>query len=311
MIKHTIGIDLGGTNIKAALVSEKGEIIKVIAQPTEAQSGAVKVIENIKKVIADIIRYAERGFIIIGIGVGTPGFVNDYGVIIGGANNIPGWNGTDIKTLLEKEFGLMTKIENDVTALTLGEALFGSGSGYKNIICLALGTGLGGGIIIDGKLYRGSQGCAGEFGHIVVQPDGFDCTCGRKGCLEAYASAIGIDNIANQMMKKNESIKIKDTRPITIYSLAKQGNRIAKKIVQEVGNYLGIGIGSLVNIFDPDVVIIGGGISKSGKILFDSIYPSLYKHCLKFYEGKIKLLPTKFQDYSGVVGAASLILKDF
>ncbi len=317
MKKHyAIGVDVGGTNIKFALIDSQGKIFDYYEISTDSHMGREKIVQNIITGIKYILNNNKR-IKISGIGVGTPGLVDDKGKVVTGAANLKGWNGTEIGKILRNELKMKTVVDNDVTALALGEVLFGVGKGYNNAICLAFGTGLGGGIIIDKKVYRGKFGYAGEFGHIVVNPDGPLCSCGNRGCLETYASTVGLKRLAKEHLNKNDNSLLlkmangnsKNITPEIIFEAYKQNDKIAEKILNEMGYYLGIGIGSLVNIFDPDIIILAGGISNAGKTLTDLIYKYLYNHTLAFFKNRVKLKISKLKHKSGVIGSASLVFE--
>jgi len=315
-IINALGIDIGGTNIKFVIINNSGEIIDFLEIESKAEVGRKFILGNIITGIEKILSKNKK-IKIEGVGVGTPGLVNEEGKVVTGASNLKGWNGTPIKKILEKKLNIPVYVDNDVTALALGEAYFGAGRGYKNVICLALGTGLGGGIIIDKKIYRGRFGYAGEFGHIVVNPNGPRCTCGKIGCLETYASSWGLKRMAIKFFENNKdsliykSVKnnLNEITPKIIFDAYSKNDKIAIEILNIMGNYLGMGIGILVNIFDPDVIIIAGGIAKAGKVLIDLIYKYIYKYTLNFFEGKVKLKISKFKNKAGAIGSASLFFE--
>lgn len=314
MKKYLLGLDIGGIGIKCGLVSIEGELISFVEEPTEANKGRKQILKNIKKAIDSLL---EKNKIttknIIGIGVGTPGLPDEKGTIIHGAANLKQWKGTKLGEFLKKEFSLPVRIENDVTALASGEHRFGNGKKYKNFISLAFGTGLGGGIIIDNKVYRGKHGYAAEFGHIKVnsEPTAPYCTCGKRGCLETYASTVGIKRMIRENRKKFKTKLDLNSMPKDVYALAKEKDKLALLIVKEVGYRLGLGMATLVNIFDPEAIILGGGIIKAGPIFLKSFEYTLYDHILPFYnKHKPKILKTKLSKEAGIVGSASLILQD-
>lgn len=313
---YALGIDIGGTNIKFAIIDSKGKIINFYQRESGADKGRSAILSNIQ-LGAEYILSQSKNLNIIGIGVGTPGLVNDKGKVVTGAANLKDWNGTPIKKIIEKRLNLPVFVDNDVTALALGEAIFGAGKGYKNVICAALGTGLGGGIIINKKIYRGKFGYAGEFGHIVVNPEGAKCTCGKIGCLEAYASAWALKRMCNEYFIKNEKSLIftyadnkpENFTPEIIFKAYKKNDKVASKILNEMGYYLGIGLGILVNIFDPDVIILAGGIANAGKDLINLINKYIYQHTLPFFKNRVKLKISKFKHLAGAIGSASLVFE--
>ncbi len=313
MKRYSLGVDIGGTNIQFGIIDNNGNLIDFYNVKTEANKGRKKILENILTGIK-VIMENNKKIKLEGIGVGTPGLVDENGKVITGASNLKGWDGTPVKKFLEKHFKLNIFVENDVTALALGEAKFGAGKNYHNALCLAFGTGLGGGIIIDKKIYRGKFGYAAEFGHIVVNPEGPKCSCGNRGCLETYASTVGLKRMVKERIKKNSKLlkragNIANITPKFLFDEYKNNNKEAKEIIKEMGYYLSMGIGILVNIFDPDVIILAGGISKAGKVLTDLIKENVYKFALPFYKNRINIKISKFKDKAGVIGTASLVFE--
>ncbi len=314
--EYAIGADIGGTNIQFCILDNYGNISEFFTLPTEADKGRKHILKNLYRGANEILS-KNKHLKFKGIGVGSPGLINISGKVVTGAENLPGWNGTNIKKFLEKKAGLPVYVENDVTALALGEAKFGAGKNYNNIICLAFGTGLGGGIVINKKIYRGKYGYAGEFGHIVVNPNGPKCSCGNKGCLETYASTVGLKRIVREKLKNKKNSKlikladnnIKKITPKLLFDEYKKKNKDAVEIINEMGYYLGIGISIFTNIFDPDIIILAGGISKAGNPLIDLILKYSYTHALKFYKDKINIKISKFKDKAGVIGTASLVFE--
>ncbi len=313
--KYILGIDIGGTNIKYIIINESGKEMDHFENKTEAFQGRKQILKNLLEGILYICNN-NKNIKLYGIGVGSPGLISKEGKVITGAAKLKGWNGTNIKKIIEKKINLQVFVDNDVTLVALGEAYFGAGKKYDKVLCIALGTGLGGGIIINKHIYRGKHGYAGEFGHIVVNPDGAECTCGKKGCLETYASTIGLKRMAKELLIKNQKSKIfnyvkniNDVMPIHIFQAFKEKDPIAAEILNKMSYYLGYGISHLVNIFDPDIMILAGGISKAGKPLLNLIYKHLYDFTLPFYNNKINIQFSKFKDKSGVIGAASLIFE--
>lgn len=314
MKKYAIGLDIGGTDLKIGLVSDSGTIISNIEAPTDGNKPAKIILENIRNGIERLLAASRVSMDQIwGIGAGTPGLVDDKGCVIAGSPNMKHWAGTDLGGFLRKTFKTDVVAENDVTSLAMGEALFGNGKPFRHFISLAFGTGLGGGIIIDRKIYRGKNGYAAEIGHIRVNdsPEAPYCNCGIRGCLETYASATGIGRMLREGIKDFPSTHLSaDSTPRHVYELAGKRDRLALKIVKEVGYRLGIGMGILVNTFDPEAVILGGGIARAGRIFTDAFMPVYLKSVLDFYHThKVKFLPAKLGKEGGIVGTASLIFQ--
>ncbi len=309
---YALGIDIGGTNIKYIILDNSGKEIDHFSN--KAGTGRKQMLKNAIEGARYLLKKNKK-IKIKGIGVGSPGLVRK-GKVITGADNLPEWNGTDIKGNLEKELKQHIYVDNDVTLVALGEAYFGAGKGKNRILCAALGTGLGGGIVINKHIYRGKYGYAAEFGHVVLNPQGLKCSCGNRGCFETYASATGLKNLAIKYISKNKNSKIlklagsiKNINPINIFQAYYKNDPAAKMVLHDMSYYTGMGIAMLVNIFDPDIIVIAGGISREGKPLLDLIYKYLYDFTLPFYRNKVNIKLSKFKQKSGVIGSASLVFE--
>jgi glucokinase len=288
-----IGIDLGGTKIAACLATPDGKIITDVNIPTEAQKGQQQVIDNIKKAVANLIRGAGKKVTCIGIGVPGP-ILYEKGIVIE-PPNLPGWKKVNLKKILEKEFKVPVCLDNDANCAALAEAYFGAGKKARHFIYMTISTGIGGGIIIDRKLYRGAIGAAGEFGHMVIDSKGFRCGCGNIGCLEALGSGTAI--------KKRAGMDA-----ISVELSARQGDKKAQKVIAETAHYLAVGIANLVNIFNPELVVLGGGVSKMRELLLNPIRKEFKEYALTLPAKSVKIVRAKLGDESGVLGAVALCL---
>ena len=316
MKRHILSIDLGATNIECGLVDKNGNVRVKKSCPTGREKGAETILSNILSVAREVASEAKSTRCrIIAVSIGTPGAVDQKtGRIIGGAPNIPGWKGVPLVPALKKEFSLPTFASNDVTLYALGEAMFGAGKGKKDIVCLALGTGIGGGIVIGGKIYRGAIDGAGEAGHTTVKLDGRKCKCGSLGCLERYASATAIAELGKRSSRKNRKSLIRklaggDEERITakvVFDAAKQGDKTAKEIVEKVGWYLGAGIANLINILNPEMVIIAGGVAQAGKVLLEITRKSIETYATEVNRKGVEITLGKLKTDAGIIGAAAL-----
>jgi glucokinase len=294
MKKLVIGLDLGGTKIAAAIADQKGKIIRRLVVPTEAQKGKEAVIKNI---FASIKNVAQNNLASVkAIGIGAPGPILYKEGIIVSPPNLPGWKKVPLRKIIQDEFKIKTILENDANAAALGEARFGAGRGIKNLIYITISTGIGGGVIIDGKIFRGAVGTAGEIGHTTIDPDGPRCGCGNYGCLEALASGTAIAQKAG-----------KDATEVG--KAARQGDKEALKIIRETGEYIGIGVANLANLFNPEMVIIGGGVANLGEMLFKPIRETVKKRALEVPASILKIVPAKLGSDAGVLGAVALCLR--
>jgi glucokinase len=288
-----IGIDLGGTKIAGVLTTRTGKVMMDVQVPTEAAKGQTQVINNIIKAIRMLIQSQKVKTRCIGIGAPGP-IIYEKGIVIE-PPNLPGWKKVNLKKILEKEFKLPVSVDNDANCAALAEAVFGAGKTKRNFIYMTVSTGVGGGIIIDRKLYRGMVGAAGEFGHMIIDPNGPLCGCGNHGCLEALASG--------SALKKKMGMDA-----ISVELAARQGDKKAKQAIEETAHYLAIGIANLVNIFNPELVIIGGGLSNMRELLLDPIRNQFRKYAMSLSARSVKIVRAKLGTKAGVLGAAALCL---
>lgn len=315
MGKNRIGIDVGGTNVKIALVDEKGKIKYSNSVPTRAEMGYEYTVNNIKQAIYDLLKETKlEPKNIEGIGFGFPGQVDYKSGIVRLAPNIPGWVDVPIAKLIEDEFHIPTRVDNDVRCAALGELNFGAGKGCENLICITVGTGIGSGLIVNGKLVRGASNAAGEIGHIKLQMnDGPICGCGDTGCLEAFASGPSIVAMAEDYIRGGKSTKFREmanSNPITPYIVceaAKAGDPVAKRIFTIMGEYIGIGMASVVNLLNPEKIIVGGGVADAGKILMTPLKETLKKRAMKIAGEAVEVVPAQLGNTAGVIGASLLI----
>ena len=358
-MRYSIGVDLGGTDIKAGLVSSVGDISCRVVLPTDVETGGPKVVaariaEAVRRVLVEAenkdisLRSAPASGQLpapnpalnrvceIGVGLGAPGLIIAETGVVHFSPNFPGWSDIPLVTYVNTELAkldtppgikrrhtsrkkykpILRGMDNDVNAMTLGELHHGAGKGYKSLVALTLGTGVGGGVVINGEVYHGSQNTAGELGHTVVEPGGRYCGCGNQGCLEAYA---GAKNIVARVQKKikagRRSSLVGATQdgvvltPRTIAEAAQSGDELAIEIFAETGRYIGIALTSIAHILNPQIAIIGGGIAEAGeKLLFTPIRAELAKRAMDI-PGQMKIVKAHLGNDAGIVGAALLALE--
>ena len=311
-MKYYAGIDLGGTNTKIGLVDEDGNIIFTTIVKTDSMEGFEKTIQRLSKILLQQVKSFDLNFDAVqSVGVGVPGPVLNSRVVKFWAN-FPWKNGVDLALEFEKNLGKPVKADNDVNVITLGEMWKGSAQGYKNVLGLAIGTGIGGGIIIDGKLVSGENGAGGEVGHIKVERDGKLCGCGQKGCWEAYASATGLIREAQSRLAVNktnglyEQVIGRDLEAKDIFDVAKEGDAFALDLVDYEADYIALGIGNLLNGLDPEIVVVGGGVSLAGDILFDKVKERLKKYAFPSTTENLKIVAASLGNDAGILGAAYL-----
>lgn len=312
MTKNRIGIDVGGTNVKIALVDDKGSILYSNSVPTRAEMGYEYTVNNIKQAIRDLMSETKVTGI-EGIGFDFPGQIDYKNGIVRLAPNIPGWVNIPIAKIIEDEFKIPTRIDNDVHCAALGELNFGAGKGCENFICMTVGTGIGSGIVINGKLVRGASNAAGELGHIKLQMhEGPLCGCGDHGCLEAFASGPSIVAMAEEYILGGKSTKFRELAsggeitPFIVAEAAKQGDPVARRIFARIGEYIGFGLSSVVNLLNPEKIIIGGGVADAGDILLDPIKETIKKRAMVVAGSAVEIVPAKLGNTAGVIGASLL-----
>jgi glucokinase len=322
MEKVAIGIDLGGTNLKGIILNEKGEGRHLTRVPTEAQKGGAHVLENIMVLIEKLISKEGSKDQIVGVGIGTPGFVDDDGTVLGGAENLPGWKGTQIYAPIAQKFNLKTTATNDVTVMAFAEAKYGAGRGVRNMACFALGTGIGGGLVTDYRLYKGTHGMAGELGHIVVETNGIPCNCGQCGCVERYASATGISHLARKLSgeaKDNNPTPFvmevnKDPLKVTskmVYDYVKKNDPVAVKVNEIACNMLARAIGITLNTLAPDRVVLGGGVMMAGQIIIDTVSRYVPQYCWPAIWERCDIVIAELGEDAGVLGAGAMVFDEF
>jgi glucokinase len=314
MKKFRIGVDIGGTNIKIALVDKDGSITYSDTTPTRAELGYEKALANVKQAVVDLMKNTKTtAEDIEGMGFGFPGLVNYETGIIEVLTNMPDWVGIPVAKIMEDEFKIPTRLDNDVNCAALGELHFGAGKGCKDLVCITVGTGIGAGIIVNGKLVRGTSNAAGEIGHIKLSlGDGPLCGCGDFACFEAYASGPAIVAMAKEYIAGGKSSKYKEMAteelsPYIVAQAALQGDAVAKKIYEKMGEVLGIGLSSVINLLNPAKIIIGGGVADAGDILFNPIRNTIAKRAMSIQAKAVEVLPAQLGNSAGVIGASLLV----
>ena len=314
MERNTAGIDIGGTNLRCGILGEYGTVKSRISvllgkslNETEKQINFI--IRNVKQFLRDNEKYNIKS-----LGVGIAGQIDDKTGSVLFSPNL-NWRDVPFKKILEKEIGLNAYITNDLTAITYGEWKFGSGKGEDNIICIFVGTGIGSGIVINGSLYTGCSNAAGEIGHITVVSGGRKCTCGNFGCLEAYAGGFGIASIVKERAtadnKSFENIinaggSIEGVSAETVAQAYQTGDKNAAALIKETGRYLSDGVISAVNLLNPCVIILGGGVIDGIPDLFDIVKSEVDGRALKASVLSLRILKSALGKDAGIIGAAGL-----
>jgi glucokinase len=314
-----LGVDLGGSKILTAVVGAEGEIFSRDSCATPAAEGPEAVI---KSILVSVDRALSQAGIAISdldaIGVGAPGILNPERGVIFASPNLPGWQDVPLREIIERELGKKTLVMNDANAAALGELYFGAGRGVRNFICVTVGTGIGGGIIIEGKIYTGALGAAGEVGHMTIDTGGPLCQCGNTGCWETLASGTAIVREAKRRIEEGVKTSILDqaggdmekVTPKIIHAAARKGDNLAGELIAQTGYYLGVGLANLINIFNPELIVIGGGLSNIGDMLLTPAFKTAEMRAYKKVYQSVRFMPTKLGQNSGVLGAAGFALRE-
>ena len=312
-MNYYVGIDLGGTNTKIGLLDEDGNILFSTIVKTESEQGLEKTVERLANILKIQVSNLNISFEdVAGVGLGVPGPVAN-GRIVKFWANFPWPVDVDLAAEFEKHLGVPVKVDNDVNVITLGEMWKGGGRGYKNVLGLAIGTGIGGGVVVNGKLVSGKNGAGGEVGHIKVERDGKLCGCGQEGCWEAYASATGLVREAKSRLTVNknnllyERTKDREVEAKDIFDAAREGDEFSLNLVDYEAEFIALAIGNLLNVLDTDVVVVGGGIALAGNILFDKINKKLRKYAMLSTLEGLKIVPAELGNDAGIYGAAYLV----
>jgi glucokinase len=310
-----IGIDLGGTNIKAIAVTGNGVRLCEKNVVAEAERGPDAVISRVVSLVEGVLESCDvPASRYHGIGVAAAGIVNMERGICRFLPNLPGWIDIPVVRKVSEKTGLDTFLINDVRAMTLAEMSFGAGRGVKNLVCMAVGTGVGGGIVLDGNLYFGSEGLACEIGHQIIEPQGPRCTCGSRGCLEALASGANIAFQAMRIIKQGATTVMRDmvnndlnlVTPHVVADAARQGDRHAREIWDREAYYLGLGFTNIVVVLDPDMIILGGGVAEAFDLIVEGIKNTLRERVKLGHDiDRLRIVKSGLKDLAGAVGAAT------
>ncbi|HAL55547.1 MAG TPA: ROK family protein [Bacteroidetes bacterium] len=313
--KLVVGVDLGATTVKTGIVSDSGSILYQNKFPTFAQEGPSAVICQIQQSIRDALQQSN-GSSVAGIGIGAPGVVDDDGVVKSPPNFV-NWDEVPLRGEMAKLFGgLPIAIENDANAAAIAESRFGAGIQHPNFLFVIWGTGVGGGIILNHKIYRGATGGAGEIGHVAIDYNGPQCNCGMRGCVEAYVGQRYLSQRTAERLRTRPDSKIMELvggdyskiEPYFISKAAHDGDPLAREILLEAGTLLGVALGAVMNVMDLRVSIIGGGLSAAGDFVIRAIEESVKAHVLRPLRKEVQVIPARLGNNAGILGAAGLVL---
>ncbi|MDW7675090.1 MAG: ROK family protein [Bacillota bacterium] len=302
-IKLALGIDIGGTTVKLGLIDQDGLVVSSISFSSKLSQ---------QQLWSEILRQSETMLrkhniewdMIIGAGIGIPGLVDTARHFVHSAPNL-GWTDYHLQPILADLFPVPYKIENDANLAALGEFWAGAGKGKRSLVMITVGTGIGSGFITNGQIYRG-EGVATEMGHMVIDPNGPACCCGSWGCLESLAASPALIRNMTNLLGENKQGEVVKPTVREIFSMAREGNELAKKAIKITANYLGIGIANIVNIFNPEVILLGGGVSEGGELFLEPMLAEVRRRALGSSLAKTSIIPAALKNKAGIVGGGAL-----
>ncbi len=310
--RAVIGIDLGGTNLRVAGVDPEGRVVHLSRDETGASGGPEAVLKRLVGGLRSVEdRLRVSGWDVVGVSLGVPGIISRREGVVVSSPNLPGWKMIPLLDLIRERVSLPLMMENDANAALYGEFWMGAARGCRTAVLMTLGTGVGGGIITDGRLLRGADGMAGEIGHLTVEREGEPCPCGNRGCLERYASAAGVARRYRRLQEESSGNPSPEgTTATAVHSLALKGDVLALRTFREAGTCLGIALASVVNIVNPEVVIIGGGLLPAWDFFMPSAREEMFRRAFQAPAERVGLLPALLGDQAGYIGAAGLFWKE-
>ena len=314
-----LGIDLGGTKILTAVANSRGRMLSRDHSITPAAEGHGAVIQSILESVHRSLNQAAVGISeLAAIGIGAPGLSNPETGMLFTSPNLPGWQDVPLRDIIEKELGRRAFLINDANAAAVGEFYFGAGRGARNFVYVTISTGIGGGIIIDGRIYTGALGTAGEVGHMTIDDNGPICNCGNRGCWETLASGTALAREARYQIEQGAETSILDyaggamenVSAEVIHKAAQAGDNLARKLIDRIGYYFGVGLANLINIFNPELIVVGGGLSHIGDMLLEPAFKVAGERAFKEAYKAVRFALAELGRNSGVLGAAAFALEE-
>jgi glucokinase len=314
MVRFAIGVDLGGTNLRVAAVNENGGLFDHLNLETLVERGREDVVNRLTNGILELVNRWKDRYQLAGIGIGIPGILRLREGILVASPNLPGWENFNVRAQIARRLNAPFLLENDANAAALGEKWIGSGRNVNHLCFLTMGTGIGGGLIFDGKIWHGASGMAAELGHVTLYPEGRLCACGNKGCLEAYAAASAVVKAAQEMLQAGTAseglqklaasgLKLTSAR---IYELARENDPSAQEIYRQVGRALGLAIANFIAIFDIDTFVLGGGAVDAWDMFEKSMFEEVARRSYVWRNDPRKILKSSLGSHAGIFGAAYL-----
>jgi glucokinase len=304
-MEYAGGIDVGGTHTKIGLVEPDGRIVAQARLEPDPRGA----FEELAEVIADALQrlHAQAGGRLAAVGIGNPGYTDRYsGITVGGAFNVPCLHGNSLAAWMGARFGVPARADNDGTCAAAAELAWGAGRGLPNFLLITLGTGIGGGLVLEARVVRGARGFAGEAGHFCVQPEGLECVCGGRGCLEQYASAGAILRRYQELLRQRGLPVDPDLGPASVVAAAASGEPLALQVVEEAARAIARMFGSVTNLLNLDACLIGGGLSQAGDFLLRLVREAVPGFTLPLFAESLRVLPAALRNDAGLLGAAAL-----
>lgn len=305
-----IGIDLGGTNVRAGLIDEDGQILARHGEFLPQPKSPEKIVERMAAIVRELAHKRPKKSHLLGVGIGAPGGIDPEAGVVTQSPNLPLWKNVALAQWMTEACKLPVLVDNDANCFALGEQRFGGGTGAEHLLGVTLGTGIGGAMIINHRLWHGPTGMAGEFGHMVVEAEGLECDCGGRGCLEMYASGKALIRMAKDAIGKGRKSLIAKTENFdgrTVEEAARKGDELAKELFATLGTYLGRGIASLVNATGIPKVVVGGKVIRSWEYFYKQTKDVIQHQCFSRVAERVQIRPATLEDNGGILGAASLI----
>jgi glucokinase len=316
MRTYAAGIDVGGTKIAAGVVDSNGKILASYYTRAHAGHPPPLVVDGIVEGFYAVLEQSgiTKGQI-QGVGIGCAGHVNGAAGLVLTSSNLQDWENIPLRDIVAQRIGMPVRLDNDTKCAGLGEYFFGAGRGARYMCYVTFSTGYGMALIIDGKLYRGAIGTAGEIGHTVIVPDGELCTCGKRGCVMAYASGLALSRIACERVRAGEPTRLRDTCGETpayisgevIAEAAKSGDAVARQLIETAGRYFGMSLANIIEAINPEVIVIGGGLSRIGPLLLDPCFKAMRENIHPVLDGVTRIALAQLGDEAGLIGAATLV----
>ncbi len=308
-----VGVDLGATKIAAGLVNRGGEILARTRELTRVEEGPEAVMGRLADCIQSLLTRAEKlSKPVAAVGICSPGPLDHESGVVLSPPNLTGWRDVPLKTIMEQKLSLPTFIEHDVKAAVLAEYHFGAGQGVDHLVYVTVGTGIGAGLLVNGELFRGCANVSGEVGHITIDVNGPACSCGRWGCVEVFAGGPAIGRAGRQALEEGAETRLTtlaaaDPANVTaelVTQAAQEGDALARKILQDAGYHLGIGLANLANLVNPRRVVLGGGVSKAGELFFEAVWKGVRRWAYPKAAEVLEIVPAALGDEVGILGAA-------